>query len=102
MACEIHLGDIGTAFRLTIVDCDGQAIDVSGASVKSIVFLKPDKTTVTRPAVLFTDGVDGVIEYISVADDLDQLKTWKIQSVVTLPTGTWSSNIEKFKVHDNL
>ena len=102
MACEIHLGDIGTAFRLTILDCAGAIVDISAASVKEVVFRKPDMTVVAQAGAFYTDGTDGVVQYVTVADDLDQLGNWKIQAEVTLPTGTWSSNVETFKVHKNL
>jgi hypothetical protein len=104
MACnveEIHLYDIGTSFEITLKDCD-VVVDVSSASLKEIIFKKPDKTTVTKTADFKTDGTDGIIQYITVLDDLDQKGSWYIQAKVTLPTGTWSSNTEKFKVYPNL
>jgi hypothetical protein len=105
MACEIHLNDIGTAFRLTIIDCDSVAIDVSsaiGSGTKEIIFKKPDGTVVIKAAVFYTDGIDGVLDYITIADDLNATGKWKVQAKVTLATGTWSSNIETFKVFANL
>ena len=103
MACEIHLGDIGTTFRLTIVDCDDVAIDISSATVKNIIFKKPSGTSVTQDGVFYTDGTDGILEYVTIADDLDTAgETWKIQAFVTLNTGTWSSDIGTFTVYDNL
>lgn len=104
MACsiyEIHLQDIGTAFEVTLKDCD-VVVDVSSASVKQIIFKKPNKTVVIKDAVFKTTGVDGVIQYITVLDDLDATGTWYIQARVTLPTGTWSSDTQKFKVYANL
>lgn len=98
---EIHVGDIGTAFKVTLKDCD-VIVDVSTASLKEIVFKKPDKTIVTKPAAFVTDGIDGEIQYITIDGDLDAKGTWYIQARVTLPTGTWSSDIDKFKVYDNL
>lgn len=102
MACEIHLNDIGTAFRLTILDCDAVAIDISSAITKEILFQKPDGTSITQTATFLTDGTDGIVQYVTIANDLDQTGKWKIQAKVTLPTGTWSSNIETFRVYSNL
>ena len=102
MACEIHLGDIGTIFRLTIVDCDDVFIDISSATTKTISFRKADGTTVTKTGVFYTNGTDGIIDYISVADDLDMSGSWKIQAFVILSTGEWSSDIGTFTVYDNL
>jgi len=98
---EIHLNDIGTVFRVTLYDCDN-AVDLSTASVKQFVFKKPDESVVTKDAVFLTDGTDGVVQYVTIASDLDLPGKWKIQARVTLPTGVWSSDIDTFKVYANL
>lgn len=104
MACnaEIHLGDIGTAFRISLTDCD-TPVDLTGATDLTIAFKKPDDSIDPKTATVFGNAIDGVIQYITVDEnDLDQLGTWEIQAVVTLPTGKWSSNIDKFRVYENL
>ncbi len=35
-------------------------------------------------------------------DELDETGNWKIQGFVTMPSGSWSSDIDKFKVYENL
>lgn len=102
MACEIHLNDIGTAFRVTVLDCNDLAIDVSSATSQQFVFLKPDGTKSTVNSSFYTDGTDGVLEYLSQSGDLDQLGKYKLQAIVTLPSGTWSSTIQSFKVYNNI
>jgi hypothetical protein len=105
MACsvyEIHVGDIGTAFEITLMDCD-VVVDISTASTKSIVFKKPNKAVVSQTAAFKTDGTDGILQYLSQANDLDQKGTWSIQAIVEFPSGDkWSSDIAKFKVYENL
>jgi len=102
MACvDPHLNDIGTIFELTIKDC-GVIVDISSNSALEVIFEKPDKTILSRVGVLSTDGTDGKLQYVTIAGDLDLEKTWKIQARVTLPTGTWSSEINKFVVRGNL
>jgi hypothetical protein len=98
---EIHLGDIGTVFEITLKDCD-TPVNVSTATTKQIIFQKPDKTNLTKTATFSTDGSDGKIRYVTVASDLSVKGTWKIQAKVVMPSGTWSSNIETFKVYENL
>ncbi len=104
---EIHVGDIGTSFEITLYD-DSAVVDVSGATSKEILFKKPtvdgvEGDTVTKTADFTTDGTDGSVKYVTVdANDLDVAGTWKIQAKVTLPGGTWSSNIDSFKVYANL
>ena len=98
----LHIGDIGTVLEVTLQDETGAALDVSDATVMQIVLQKPDKTTVTKTAVHTTDGTNGKIQYVTVSGDIDQAKTWKIQGKVTLPTGSWSSEIASFNVEKNL
>ncbi|MBT8448859.1 MAG: hypothetical protein KJO69_04170 [Gammaproteobacteria bacterium] len=98
---EIHVGDIGTVFRIALTDCD-VAVDLTGATTLEIIFLKPDATSVTKTATLFGVATDGVIQYSTIADDLDTAGIWKMQAKITLPTGTWSSDVEKFRVYTNL
>lgn len=103
MTCvqQIHLNDIGTVFEVTIKDCD-TPVDISTATAKQIIFMKPDGTTTAKTADFTTDGTDGKIRYIATTGDLNLSGGWKIQAKVTLPAGTWYSNIEKFKVWTNL
>lgn len=100
-ANEIHLQDIGTIFEVTLMDGD-VIVNLLGATAQSIVFLLPDKSVITKTSVFKTDGTDGIIQYTTIADDLSQIGKWKIQAVVQLVAGTWSSDISEFKVHDNI
>ena len=99
---DIHKGDIGTRFKCKIVDQDKNIVDLSGASVREILFKKPDTTTMAKVAALSGDGTDGYIEYISVADDLNVVGDWKIQAYVKTPEGEWSTDLEVFKVNTNI
>ena len=105
MTCEneIHVGDIGTSFEMVLMECL-EVVDISTATIKEIIFKKPDtaKTVIIKTADFKTDGVDGIIYYKTILDDLDIKGTWYIQAKVTMPTGTWSSDTSKFKVHANL
>ena len=99
---EIHIADVGTIFEVTLLD--GEVIvPIGTATLMEIIFVKPDKTRVVNTAVLTTDGSDGKMQYVIAADtELDATGNWKIQGRVTLPSGTWSTDIEKFKVYGNL
>jgi len=99
---EIHIADIGTIFELTLMD-DTVVVDISSASLMEIIFVKPDKAKVINTAVLTGDGTDGKMQYVIAVDtELDQKGGWKIQGRVVLPSGTWSTDIDKFKVYENL
>lgn len=105
---EIHVGDVGTLIEVTLLDCN-TVVDLTGATVTDLVFVKPSGEKVTKEATFKTDGTDGILQYIvEEAEEeedppfFNEYGTWKIQGKVVLPTGTWNSDIAKFKVYDNL
>jgi len=99
---DIRIGDIGTVFRLTIVDDVEDTVNVSSATTKTIRFSKPDGVSIDKPAAFFTDGADGIIQYVSVDGDLDVDGKWRLQAHIITPVGEWRSEIETFWVMENL
>lgn len=101
MVQEIHVQDQGTIFRVQL--CDGtNPVDISSATDLQIDFRKADGTILNASATLTNGGTDGKLQYTTVADDLNIAGSWKIQAKVTLPAGTWKSDIGLFTVHSNL
>ena len=99
---DIRIGDIGTVFRLTIVDDVEDVVNVSAATTKTIRFSKPDGVSIDKAASFFTDGTDGIIQYVTVQDDLDVEGKWRLQAHIVTPVGEWRSEIETFWVKANL
>jgi hypothetical protein len=101
MASEIHYGDIGVNFNITVMN--GTAVlDVSNADDIYIIFQRPDGSDLTKTATLVTNGTDGNIRYTSVSGDLDQVGTWQIQARVDFGASVFSTDIQKFKVYRNI
>lgn len=101
MASEIHYGDIGVNFNITVMN--GTAVlNVSNANSINIIFQKPDGSDLTKTATLVTNGTDGNIRYTSVSGDLDQIGTWQIQARVNFGASVFSTDIQKFKVYRNI
>ena len=101
MASEIHYGDIGVNFNITVMN--GTAVlDVSNANSINIIFQKPDNSDLIKTASLITDGTDGNIRYTTVSGDLDQIGTWQIQARVDFGASVFSTDIQKFKVYRNI
>jgi len=99
-ANEIHKGDIGTKFSVTVYD-GSSTVNVSGGT-KTIIFKKPAGTTLTKTAA-DEDATNGVISYTTVSGDLDEIGTWRIQSkVVTSGGNTFYTDVATFKVYDNI
>lgn len=102
MTTYVHNADIGTIFRLTIVDTAGTAIDVSTAAVKYVYFQKPDGTKKKKTAAFYTDGSDGIIQYTSVSGDIDQTGLWQVQGYVETSDGKFFTQKTTFSVLNTL
>lgn len=101
MSCEIHVDDIGTTFILTVKD-DGVVVDISGATTLEVVIRKPNSVSYSKTGLLYTDGTDGKIKYVSISGDLDQVGLHKIQAVVTIGSAVYHSSVSDFKVYKNI
>ena len=100
---EVHVGDIGTVFIVTIIE-DDDIVDISSATVMKYCFKAADGDTIekTNPTVdFYTDGTDGKLKYVG-EDIFDIAGTWQLQAMVTTPSGTWYSSVDRFTVEDNI
>ena len=98
---EIHKNDIGTILRVTIYD-GSTIVDISTATTKTIYLRKPNGVILTKTAVFYTDGSDGIIQYIVQSTDLDQDGTWGIQAYIVLSDGSWRTDMSTFIVYRNI
>lgn len=94
--------DIGTQVVDTLIDQDGQIIDLAPTTVRQMIFRKTDGTILTKTASLLTDGSDGKLAYSMINGDLDQVGKWVQQSYIELPTGKWRGTLNPFTVYTNL
>ena len=103
MSSEIHTDDVGTRFLVTIKD-DGDTVDISNASIRQLNFRKPDDTVLNKTALIFNDGSEssGVMYYDSILGDLDQMGSYKLQGKISLPSGTYYTDIYTFTVNCNI
>lgn len=91
-----HVGDIGTEFRVQVLDEDGTPVSVASATTRTIKFIKPGGTLVTKTALpgstqnpLLT-AANGYMHYLTVSTDLDVRGEWKIQGYVDI--GVWKGH----------
>lgn len=82
----IRKGDVGSVFRVLVLDEDGQPIDLRNSPIKRIFFGRPIVGWFKRDAAFTTDGQDGLIEYKTVPGDLDATGNWRLQGYAELPT----------------
>lgn len=108
-ANEIHVGDIGTIFEITLKD-EGNSpeiVDISTASTKDVVFKNPAGVSQTKTGAFTTDGTDGKLQYASEAGFLAGEGIWYIQAHIILGTASpkdaeWYSDIGSFECFPNL
>ncbi len=99
----IFVGDTGTILEVELLDADDVVVPIGTATSLTIKLSKPDGiTTLTKTAVLTTDGLDGKLEYVTISGDIDQAGPWQIQGFVTLPTWSGPSAIGHFEVAEPL
>lgn len=101
-ANDVHVGDTGTDIIVVIEDQDGAVIDISQATVLTITFKKPTAEVVTVTATLATDGKDGQIHYVTLADTLDVSGTWLYQGYVEANGKKWHTDYLTLEVSPNL
>lgn len=99
---EIHVGDVGTIFLVTIKDENDTVVDVSTSVGKTLIFKKPDGTILSKTASFSTDGTNGEIQYTTIDGDLDLHGKWAIQAFIDFGSTEWYSDIDKFTVYNNL
>ena len=89
---EIREGIIGATFRYTYEDQDGTAINLSSASTRTCRLSAPDGTVTDKTAAYTTDGSDGVFQYTTISNDIDQAGEWQVEfHVVNATYDIWGS-----------
>ena len=102
MASAIHVGDVGTPFQFPCLDEKGGVLNVSAATTIRITFVRPDKSRFVVTPVFVTNGVDGLLQYSTVAGDLTLPGVYTTQVYVSWGTSpAWNSDIGTFKVQPN-
>lgn len=100
----VHNGDVGTKFDVLIIDRNtGAVVDISLATLKQINFRKGDTSILGPLTAAFdaTNGVDGVIRYVSVSGDIIENGDWIYWGYVETPFGKYTSDPIPFKVISN-
>jgi len=86
--CLLHVGDVGTVIVVTITE-DHVALDISGASEKTLIFRRPDETAgVVVEGAFTTDGTEGKLQYTVPDGFLDTPGRWAVEARLTI--GAWT------------
>lgn len=93
---------IGFLIKGTVKE-NGVIVNVSSASIKKFYLSTPAGVLKTVDAAFFTDGTDGILKYVTVAEDLDESGVWTIQGYVELSSGfKGRTSVKQFAVNKNL
>ena len=96
----IHMGVIGLALELEVLDETGAAVNLSAASVLQLKLRAPGGNTETYTAVLSGDGTDGKMRYVTTStEDLDAAGTWTKQGYIEVGTFKGYTSRSTFEVY---
>jgi len=98
---EIHQYDTGTQFIFTVKE-HGAPKDISDATVIKILFYFKNKSHIIVDGQFLTDGTDGLVSYITGANDITVVGDAWGQVYYETPTGKTYSSKGKFIVKDNI
>lgn len=80
-------GSVGVPIIMTVLDCDGNVIPLGDAINPVVLKMKPGRgPTITRNALVH-DAPNGIIRYVTVADDFPTHGEWKAQLIVSFSGG---------------
>jgi hypothetical protein len=98
---SIQEGAIGVPITVTVVKADGTTpLDISGATVKKLRFIKPNGVLLEVDAVFpqGSTGSDGKLQYVSVASDLSPYGTWQASAYIVTPGINTPTQIGEFDI----
>lgn len=100
---NVQVGTIGLIIELDIKRKNNSIVDISSATVKSIIIQKPDGTSSSSVAVFSTDGSDGKIKYTtSGSSEIDQAGDYKIQAYIKTASLETYTSTTGFTANANL
>jgi len=95
-------GAIGLIFKFTVIE-DGATVNISTATIKNFVFRRPvSDTDLSVPASFFTDGKDGILQYVTVSGDLNETGLWTAQAYLEMGGFKGFTDTTSFIVESNL
>lgn len=93
---------INELIRYQVLDQYNLPANISAASVKQLVFNRPNKSKLTVDAGFFTDGSDGILQYVTVNGDLVPFGTYEVQANLVMPGFIGMKEVRIFDVYRNL
>lgn len=98
---NIQAEDFGWVGKLTIVQ-DGVAVDISSYTTRQFIFTDPTGTITTKTATFDTDGVDGVLKYTILDNEVNTAGYWYVQARIIKSGVELTSDPLRFFVSERL
>ena len=101
---KIQLNDVGTKIVLEVYNGGSIINDLAAAVVRTITLRRPSGTSISSDGVLYTDGTDAKMYYLTVEGDINELGTWEAQGYIEYADGShfYTSPVSTFYVYANL
>lgn len=90
------------ALQVQVVDQNGVAVDLSAATGILLWLLAPDGTTRLVPAKFVSNGLDGILQYVTTAQDLNEAGLWQVQAQATFGTQVLLTAWGSFQAFSNI
>jgi hypothetical protein len=102
MATQPQENAVAIYIRYQVLDENGVPRDISGAMIKQLIFERPDKSMFTVEAQFFTNGADGILQYITVDGDLIPFGSYRVQAELVMPGFNGKTEVRVFHVNRSL
>lgn len=99
---DLHVTDVGTEIRVTVLDNGTDIVDCSPATAKKFLFKHKSGSTFARDASFYTDGKDGKLSYFLVGGDIVLSGKWELQVYLEFTSGSWHSSKATFEADPNI
>ena len=89
--------------QFVIYDEDDELVNINTATAMWVNHIKPDSTT-GQWVGGFTGqgGIDGIVQYITLITDLDQLGDWQFQAYAVVGGVTYPSDMVNERIYPNI
>lgn len=99
---HLQKNDIGTILYMEVTDEDGAVVNISTATLLKMAIRKPASETVAILTAIPHDAPNGIMKYILVSGDIDEIGLYQIQGFIEMPAWQGRTDTQYFYVEDNL
>lgn len=90
------------ALQVLVVDQDAQPVDLSTATNLQLWLLDPAGIATPVPAAFVSNGMDGLIQFITSAEDLPERGLWQVQAQMSFGANLIATRWASFQVDANV